>query len=342
MQMKSNNTKPINVWDPAGGILDKEKFSVMWSEVQAQHDDFKNPQSAFWKLHRFYQLLAMGVAGFIFLVAFEFKEIKALGLLFFPAIILMFSRRNILRLQKDLVKGQLASNNGWVYNPVEDPVHWQKMADKYPVLFDKGNRGRNFSDEFWGKLKTSVSEHDFYFGIFHYAKQPKSSDRDTRHFYKSVFALRLEKKIKQPLLLLPETNRRYFAKKLNDIDLESEVFNNLFRVEVGKDNPNFDMIRVFKKLSPVVQEKLITLADEYTNPTIYFVDDVFFFVRDGFLFPSRDALARMAFGDTRREKVGMYTDLLKNPEIDQRDEVFLQEQFKDLIDISSNVAKYLD
>lgn len=79
------------------------------------------------------------------------------------------------------------------------------MAKKFPKIFLKGNNRQELEDEFWGKFHTATQSRDFYSEIFHYATTTGSGkNRSTKHTYQTVFAIRLEKILKNSLRLLPE------------------------------------------------------------------------------------------------------------------------------------------
>jgi hypothetical protein len=87
-----------------------------------------------------------------------------------------------------------------------------------------------------------------------------------------------------------------------------------------------------------VQEQLVKLAQENPKSSIYFAGDMFLFVREGLLFPSKRTLIKFK----GLPNVKMHTNFFKKVALDDKDEAYLQERFNTLLSIASNVAKYLD
>lgn len=87
-----------------------------------------------------------------------------------------------------------------------------------------------------------------------------------------------------------------------------------------------------------MQEQLVKLARANPKSSIYFAGDMFLFVRDGMLFPSKKTLIKFK----GLPNVKMHTNFFRKVKLDPRDEEYLQERFETLLSIASNVAKYLD
>ncbi len=338
-----------HIWDPVSSFVSKDKFSPAVRALEEKYEGLTDSQSSLLKrmfLSNVLIWIMLGLASLLTVLLGAFGEPSLLIYIITPLLLGVFSQRgNGLSLQKDIVKWQFAQKNNLIYNPEKNPLHWQDFATKYPVLFDKGTLKQYMTDEFWGKIKsTDAKEHDFYCGIFHYAiKEKKGKNRKSiSHFSKTVFAIRLDKKIKHPLLLLPELGLNDIGPKSKDIELESEAFNQCFRVKAPHGEHPINLMHLYKNLTPVVQEKLMELVGEQVNPTIYFVDDVFFFVREGFLFPSTTLFKKIFLENSDRQMNGLYSNLTKNGKVDARDEDFLEGHFKRLVEVSSGIAKNLD
>jgi hypothetical protein len=142
---------------------------------------------------------------------------------------------------------------------------------------------------------------------------------------------------------MPEKKSHRFWRKFGigkDINLESEAFNQAFKVFKNGEPSQQDLVQIFVKLSPAVQEQLVDLANENPNSSIYFAGDTFLFVRDGMLFPTKKGISPIKHKGA--PNVQMHTNFFKKVELDMKDEEYLQERFDTLLSIASNVAKYLD
>ncbi|NCP67149.1 DUF3137 domain-containing protein [bacterium] len=349
------NTTAVKIWDPADEVITQTTFKVGNEKIQKKFEEHqKNP----YRIRRIYFLfwgLGFAGTGLIFSLLLVSPDLfwnimlgsgdddsGGFGILTLPWLPLAWYVFHVKRLQRDLVKKIIADNNHWIYNPDENPSRWSSLANKFPKIFLKGNNSQELEDEFWGKFHTATQSRDFYSGIFHYATTTGSGkNRKTRHSYQAVFAIRLEKVLKNSLLLVPEKKGDRFWRKLgvgSDVNVESEAFNQAFKVYKNGEPSQQDLIQIFVKLSPAVQEQLVLLAQENPKSSIYFSGDVFLFVRDGMLFPTKRTLIKFK----GLPNVKMHTNFFKKVELNPADEAYLQERFDTLLSIASNTAKYLD
>lgn len=350
------DTTAVKVWDPADMAITQTTFKVENEKIQKQYEQYQREPYKIRKNNRLF--IALGVAGTAgilsiavispdFFWAFMFgsgDDDGAFAILALPWAPWAWYQYKIKKLQRDLVKKIIADKNHWIYNPEENTSRWHAIAKKYPKIFLKGNNSQELEDEFWGKFHTASQSRDFYSGIFHYATTKGSGkNRSTKHKYQTVFAIRLEKVLKNSLLLLPEKKSDRFWRKIgigSDVNLESEAFNHAFKVFKNGEPSQQDLIQIFVKLSPAVQEQLVDLATTNPNSSIYFAGDTFLFVREGLLFPTKKGMALIAHKGAPNVK--MHTNFFRKVEIDPKDEEYLQERFDVLLSIASNVAKYLD
>ncbi len=345
----------VKIWDPADEVITQTTFKAVNDKVQKKFEEYqKDP----YKIRRNYFIFwGIGFVGTALIMSLLWvspelfwsimlgsgdDDSGGFAILTFPWIPLVWYVFHVKKLQRDLVKKIIADRNHWVYNPDENTSRWQALAKKFPKIFLKGNNSQDLEDEFWGKFHTASQSRDFYSGIFHYATTTGSGkNRKTRHKYQSVFAIRLEKVLKDSLLLLPEKKSDRFWRKLGfkaDVNVESEAFNQNFKVFKNGKPSQQDLIRIFVKLSPAVQEQLVLLAKENPNSSIYFSGDTFLFIREGMLFPTKKSLIKFKGAPD----VQMHTNFFKKVELDPQDEAYLQERFNTLLNIGSNIAKYLD
>ncbi len=351
----STGSTSLKIWDPAGEVITQTTFKVGNDKVQKKFEEYK--QNPYRIRRNYFMFWGVGFAGTGITMSLLFfnpdlfwnimlgsgdDDSGGFGILTLPWLPLAWYVYHVKKLQRDLVKKIIADKNHWVYNPDENYSRWQTMAKKFPKIFLKGNNSQRVEDEFWGKFHTASQTRDFYSGIFHYAKTTGSGkNRKTKHTYQTVFAIRLEKVLKNSLLLVSEKKSDRFWRSLgvgSDINLESEAFNQAFKVFKNGKLSQQDLIQIFVKLSPAVQEQLVELATENPGSSIYFAGDIFLFIRDGLLFPSKKSL--IAFKGLPSAK--MHTNFFKKVELNPKDEAYLQERFDTLLSIASNTAKYLD
>ena len=137
-------------------------------------------------------------------------------------------------------------------------------------------------------------------------------------------------------MLLPEKKSDRFWRSLGigkDVNVESEAFNQAFKVFRNGEPSQEDLIQIFVKLSPAVQEQLVELAKANPKSSIYFAGDMFRFVRNGLLFPTKCNLFK------GMPNVKMHTNFFKKVELDPKDKEYLEERFETLLSIASKCGE---
>jgi|GEM_PF-1934646 len=355
------NTKPVaqpedtslKIWDPAEQHITETRFEEVNQKIQKKFEFYKQHPKRIKRNAALFVLLGL-IGNGLMAALFYFNPDLFWAIILggggddegFPAVLaipwapLAWYVFRIHKLQRDLVKKIIADKRDWVYNPEPRKVAWLELKKKFPKIFDKGTGSQELEDEFWGKFHTASQERDFYSGIFHYAiTRGHGKNKKTTHYYQTIFAIRLEKVLKNALLLVPEKKSDRFWRSLgigSDVNVESAAFNEAFKVFKNGEPNQEEMLSIFQKLTPAVQEQLVDLSKQHKDSSIYFAGDTFLFSRKGMLFPSKKGLT------LNKHSVKMHTNFFKKVELDPRDEEYLQERFDTLLSIASNVAKYLD
>jgi hypothetical protein len=221
----------------------------------------------------------------------------------------------------------IANRQGWHYCPAESHERWLRFAEAYPEIFQKGNKDQNLQDEFWGITEGQGHKADFWSGIFEYVIETEGDkgrkNRQTKHC--NVFALRLSKVLKCDFCLRPESLgakiRNWFTRK--EIDTESADFNRNFAVYYNGKKVE-EELEIIKTLSPSVQMRLIEMKEQFGKFTLLFRRDVVLISFNGRL------LKRMR------------TNFFRQVAVDTRDSEALTERLKSVLEVSADIARFLD
>jgi len=230
-------------------------------------------------------------------------------------------------LSKDLIKVQITEENNWLYDPYPDYDSWNNLKIKYHEIFKKGDEEQNIEDQIWGKVQKDSKDYYFYSGLFNYntvhydSKGRRNSSPHLEHF----IGVRLNKKISSRFYLYPENVfskiGNFFTNK--EINTESIEFNKNFAFSYNgkKSEKGMDIIQT---LSPAVKQKLIKLKKENKTVRILFSEDSVFFIFIGAIMEN------------------VKTNILKDESVNKEDKDLFQNKLNTLIDISSDISKYLD
>lgn len=354
---------PSAVWDPADDVVNAPLLERRNEDIREKLAFYKKRPYILKLIALAWFILGLGVwAGtavsyqrypektteFLFGDPDDSESDGAFYILFIVWAPLGIYLRKVRALQRDLVKKMIADENGWLYNPRKTRGKWMNLEQKFPEIFQKGNTGQCIQDELWGTFHNEDQEIPFYSSIFEYQHKSRGrkSEQRVSTYYKTVFAVKLNKTLENDLTLLSGgvgTRALNFLGASKDAQLESEAFNSLFHVKYSKENEKGE---IFKKLSPAVQVNLVDLAKAEGGISVYFKKDVFLFVYDGFLFESkRRGFFSKFFVSLFRMKgvfLGMHTDFLKKVEVDPRDEKFLHEKIQKVLSIATEIPQYLD
>ncbi len=352
-QLASSNQ---NFWDPLGEIIDLNSFDSKKTSIR---DKIKVLSASPEKLKRSARLafllgllnpILLGLALSYWGWADFVRNLDFLVLSLLLWVPYIWHCRDIKSDEIDLVQMLIAENNHWVYNPELRTEKGAFLSEKFPLLFPIGDKYQGVEDEFWGTFYSDEISHDFYAATYSYSKKHTNSDSETyQTIFETAIGIRLEKKLKTSLLLLPELNSSFWNNNLDDalsnlfldgdkdvIKVESTQFNEAFKVYKDGEIDNQQLISIFKRLSPNTQILLVKLLKYFPGCKVYFVDDVFWFSKKGFLFPDKPGHKKLGY-----KHVQLYTDFLKSFEIDSRDQDYLQQQFDSIFQIGSNIAKHL-
>jgi len=327
----------IDVWDPSDYKINindiKKDNEDNVKKYQYLVDSNNKPRRDFLKLVAFTFVVAVAIVlpdirGGESLLACMFY------ILFFTSMpVIIFAWRSI-RFTKDLLKLRVAHNNQWVYAPSKNYSLQFYYAELFPEIFNKSVYGQYFEDMFWGNVKRGNLICDFVSGNFVYLKRYNKSNGKVNYIKinNSFFVFKLSKKIKSRFLLKPDKNRGkenslFWKKPYKELNVESSKFNELFSFEYAgsRDAKELDIVSI---LSPRIQEELVKLGQNGTknsNVSVLFTDQSVVFSFDWELM----------------DKVNT-NFMLRSLELDPRDVKHINDKLDKMINISTEVVKYID
>jgi len=328
---KMEISKDFVFWDPAGEKIQQNSFQEDRKKLEEQYAKYQiNPRLPLRNLVLFLLLI---VAEIILLVAYPNISNSLLNardgmyFLIIPVLPIIYYVYRIYALQRDLVKMLIAKEHGWIYAPNENSTHWMQFAAEFPDFFQKGNEGQNMQDEFWGKFKGTKQEVDFYSSIFEYKVVTHNSKRRNVTIYrKTIFSLKLNKKIQADFRLEPEGLLEKFFnffRRNKEINTEFAEFNKTFAVFYAGKKVEKEL-EIIKTLSPATQVKLLDLKKSEGPFSILFRGDTVIFMFDGMLLKN------------------MYTNFFRKVELDSRDKESLSQKLNIILKISSEIVPFLD
>ena len=313
------------LWQPA--IINTQRVNSNLINIGNLYETIKTKRNKLHSKNNFFKLLMVlgvfvGIGGFILI-----KHILPIivGVLFFMPYVGL--RSFLSNISKDIIKVQIAEENNWLYDPEKDYSSWSQLRHNYKEIFNKGDESQCLEDQFWGSVKKDNKDYYFNTGLFHYTTVSRDSKgRTQRHPHIEHFiGVRLNKKINSRFYLYPENVfskiGNFFTKK--EINTQSIEFNKTFAFSYNGKKSEQGM-EIVQTLSPAVQQKLIQLKKENGSVRILFCDDSVFFNFNGTMMNSYE------------------TDLLKDSNISEKDKALFNKKINTLIDISSDISKYLD
>jgi len=219
----------------------------------------------------------------------------------------------------DFIKVSISLDRNWIYDPAPDEEKLKLLKKKFPEIFSIGSheslmdKAMYIDNQVWGNTENNDQIYDFYSGEVFFQGVPGSD-----HF----FCLKLNKNLKTRFNLYPE-----FTKLSQDpdkeINTESIEFNRHFAFDYKgtKGEKSLDIVTV---LSPAVQQKLTKLRKSKGKFYILFAEDCAVFL-----------FSRMILYNPK-------TRLFKSIEVHDEDKSVFDEYLNEIIDISTEMAKYLD
>lgn len=159
------------LWDPLGRSVWKGMYRIASKNVrdfltQNQKDPWffvKRQVFCSFPVFVFIFLPLIPGGGFLWDWIFHLYGASALFLLF--GLLLLLSGWNYAMIsasKDDIIGASLAGAFGWEYFGHPIGLHWSQMKQKFPKVFDKGNRKRVLSHQFWGNFQGT----DFWLGAF--------------------------------------------------------------------------------------------------------------------------------------------------------------------------------
>ena len=254
---------------------------------------------------------------------------NGISLLLLPFVPVVLYIGYIFRVQRKLVKILVAKTRNWVFSPENRYGRWQDLTKKYPEIFQKGNKGQNIQEEFWGNMFFDGKEICFWMGIFEYVVENNTGKHRNRTKHtNTVFALPLTKKLHSDFCLKPEDFGMKILNSLfrrnTEIETESVDFNSAYAVFYnGKKVDN--ELEIVKTLSPSVQIRLVNLNKKWKCTILFRENAVVFSLKGRFL----------SWGK-------MKTNFLRTIALDHRDQEFFENQILEFVHLSGDIAPFLD
>ncbi len=226
----------------------------------------------------------------------------------------------------DLVKAQIAKDSHWLYDPENDNAKWKQLSSYFPEIFQKGNKSQYVEDQFWGVFDKNSKQTHFNTGRFSYTIESGSGkNRHSTTYHKHYFIFAIPKELKSRFHLYPENIGskigNFFKKK--EINTESIQFNKTFAFSYNGDKGD-KALHIVKTLSPAIQEKIISLANEKKDTQILFAHNTITFCFEGYML--------------NNPKTNFEKELKLAPE----DKESIETQMNYLIDISTEMTRFLD
>ncbi|QQS59109.1 hypothetical protein IPN35_06020 [Candidatus Peregrinibacteria bacterium] len=250
-------------------------------------------------------------------------------LLILPFVPIVLYIGYVLRVQRRLIKMLVAKTRNWVFSPDDRRERWQGLVQKYPEIFQKGNKDQNVQEEFWGSIFYEGKEMRFWMGVFEYVVESNSrkSRSRTKHL-NTVFALPLNKKLASDFRLEPEGIGLKILNSLfrrnEEIETESVDFNSAYAVFYNGKKLEKEL-EIVKTLSPSVQVRLVQLSKKWKATILFRENAVLFSLKGRFL-------------SWRKMK----TNFFRKIELDSRDQELLENQILEFVHLSGDITPFLD
>lgn len=307
-----------NYWDITGRI-DMDKISHDNSILQAKYEKILSDPSKAKK--QFSKAIMIGIFFFIsslFLGAYGFF----FGIIFW-ILSIAYIYSYYYKISIDIIKSEIAQENGWLYSPNEDRSKWSYLKDYSNEIFEKGNKNQYVEDQFWGQVENGGKYYDFYSGVFSYDVETRNSKgrRNTTTYKRHFFAIKLDKSINARFFLYPENVfskiGNFFTKK--EINTESIEFNKTFAFKYDG-NRGEKELDIVKLLSPSLQLKLLDLNTLKGNMNVLFSNDCVIFDFKGKILQKIE------------------TNFIKDPKLSEKDKQLVKNELEKLITLSKEIA----
>jgi hypothetical protein len=247
-------------WDPVSLELSEAQIEnckvsnvVQSRKFGSDKRDFRTNLSAI----IFFAIAILSIWLMMLFINFSLEDLSGVG-----AIILIFATAIIpayyfaLRKQeKPFAEMSVAQEFGWFYDPNVSTRKWEALAKDYPEIFQKGDRGRNISSQFWGLFENRTP---FWSANFNYKVASEQSPIRTE----TVYAFRLPREAAHDFVLKPQNKLREMETSLLESGLTTEWndFNKVFHIDFEGELGEFGA-NILQVLSPDVQEKLFEFRE---------------------------------------------------------------------------------
>ena len=300
-------------WDPVWGQIHENQFNENIKNLEKEYQQYKNNPKKIKKIFIYTIIFSTSVTIILLLILilskFEINLFLHLGIFI---LVPFFYHTYYKKFGENILKLSLAKKYNWQFNPQINIEHSLILKRIYPHLLNLNSEGLVYN-EFWGKFKNL----NFYFSEYSTSKS-KTSKNST------IFIFKLNKPIKKNFILKPkQLNRSEKINKKEQIDTESLAFNQTFLIYYNGIKIEQES-KIIKILSPAVIVEFLNLNKKYGEFFVEFFNEtiIFVFTKD---------LIKLK-----------YTNLIKNIEVDARDELLINNLLSDLLNISNKIEKYIN
>ncbi|MFT7615238.1 MAG: hypothetical protein ACI8Y7_000041 [Candidatus Woesearchaeota archaeon] len=287
----SKETYSTPTWDPANvydNQIGRRQEELEWEFANLRRDHLKKWSTI---------LCVLGFVLFLPFLLFGPLVIVAILMIISPFSLLFILKKMII----DMVKGQIAKQNGWLYDPKDQRPKASLLNTTFRTL--PTGTYETVEDQFWGKL----NKMNFYTALYTQVIKSGGKNNSTSYYPFTIIAFQLPKKALKNIQIVPENigNKitNFFSKK--DVNVESVQFNDKFIIKyTGK----VDKQAAMQMITPVVQTTLLDIAKLKSDVRIEFVGSTMLCFFSGKLLAS---LKTKAFDTTiHKEDIDQYESQL--------------------------------
>jgi len=297
-------------WDPLNQNIDISTYIAEQTDLANKLQGYRDKPYRL-KVHlAFLILLPITVAILIL-----FLRPVDIGLAMYTFIPFITYRLHILNIEGEFILFLLCEKNMWPYNPNKDINRPIGFADLLPGIFNYGS-DRNFEEQIWGTIQGSNNKTSFWRGVFHFTT---GYGRSQRLYTEDTFIFQLSDPIPVNFSL---AKAGIFGESEKHIETESEEFNKAYRI-ISDNNDEGTQMQIIKILSPSVQTRMIDFSKKYTDPNIYFCNNL------------------LAIVFNKEVLEGKYTNFFRKVGIDQRDVDRLNTAILDMAELRSEMVQFI-
>ena len=313
-------------WDPLTGHVTEEEKTLIQAngeKVRSEYEKLKQNPYKFRNLLILSITLGLAITALLAIIFdidspdpdrlegfFEFS----LAAILIPSSLVLYKVRT---LQRDITNMIIASSFGWLYDPERNKDKWNSMTSIYPEIFKFGDHSQYLENQFWGRLEGDT-KNNFWLSGFNYTI---GSGKNSHTYHNLVYAFELPTITIADFSLAPQgidtKIKSFFSSTI--LTTESNEFNRIFHINCVGDL-RLEGADILQILSPDTQEHLIAASKKHNGLRILFRDNVVF----------------IEFTDTLKLT---HTNLLKNADLDPRDEAIVLQNIKSVYLLAKEILE---